>query len=83
LENVHFLMQLIKQKLKIINLTLSQFFSQKNIEKISYKNSITSKLKKNLSYFFFFLIIFLFPKKREEPNLSKQKTNRKKKLKKK
>jgi len=78
LENVHFLMQLIKQKLKIINLTLSQFFSQKNIEKISYKNSI-----KNLSYFFFFLIIFLFPKKREEPNLSKQKTNRKKKLKKK
>jgi len=36
-------MQLIKQKLKIINLTLSQFFSQKNIEKISYKNSITSK----------------------------------------
>ena len=81
MENVHFLMQLIKQKLKIINLTLSQFFSQKNIEKISYKNSITSK--KNLSYFFFFLIIFLFPKKREEPNLSKQKTNRKKKLKKK
>jgi len=80
LENVHFLMQLIKQKLKIINLTLSQFFSQKNIEKISYKNSI---IKKNLSYFFFFLIIFLFPKKREEPNLSKQKTNRKKKLKKK
>lgn len=61
MENVHFLMQLIKQKLKIINLTLSQFFSQKNIEKISYKNSI----------------------KREEPNLSKQKTNRKKKLKKK